>query len=125
MVTLTLPWPPSVNHYWRKTRSHVYVSPEGVAFRQQTYLLALNDRNRFDSKERLIVSIDAYPPDKRRRDLDNILKCLLDSLQFAAVYDDDSQIDKLSITRMPEKLGQVIITVSSYQGISSSSKGVP
>ena len=40
-------------------------------------------------------------PDKRRRDLDNLLKATLDSLTHAGVWSDDSQIDALSIRRFP------------------------
>ena len=39
--------------------------------------------------------MDAFPPDRRRRDLDNLQKPLLDALQHAGVYEDDSQIDLL------------------------------
>jgi crossover junction endodeoxyribonuclease RusA len=42
--------------------------------------------------------MDAFPPDRRRRDLDNIQKPVLDALQHAGVYEDDSQIDLL-VTR--------------------------
>ena len=48
---------------------------------------------------RLGVHMKAFPPDKRRRDLDNLNKVVLDSLQKAGLYDDDSQIDYLSIER--------------------------
>ncbi len=43
--------------------------------------------------------MDVYPPDRRRRDLDNVLKALLDSLAHAKVYEDDSQIDVLVVDR--------------------------
>ncbi|NBW23084.1 MAG: RusA family crossover junction endodeoxyribonuclease, partial [Caulobacteraceae bacterium] len=42
---------------------------------------------------------EAFPPDKRKRDLDNVLKSLLDALTHANVWDDDSQIDDLRIYR--------------------------
>ncbi len=48
---------------------------------------------------RLGMLIEAYPPDKRSRDLDNILKSLLDSLTKAGVWADDSQIDDLRVVR--------------------------
>lgn len=45
------------------------------------------------------VRVVAYPPDRRRRDLDNILKATLDALQYAGVFEDDSQVDALAILR--------------------------
>jgi crossover junction endodeoxyribonuclease RusA len=47
----------------------------------------------------LRVEIEAWPPDKRKRDLDNILKSLLDALTYAGIWEDDSQIDDLRIYR--------------------------
>jgi len=43
--------------------------------------------------------MDAFPPDRRRRDLDNIAKPVLDALEHAGVYLDDSQIDLLLTQR--------------------------
>mgnify|MGYP003140348797 FL=1 len=50
---------------------------------------------------RVEVDIQAYPPDRRKRDLDNIQKILLDSLQAAGIYKDDCQVDKITISRGP------------------------
>mgnify|MGYP003637015063 FL=1 len=38
-------------------------------------------------------------PDKRRRDLDNLLKPLLDVMDECGVYEDDSQISDLRILK--------------------------
>ena len=65
----------------------------------------------FKPEDRLIVTIEAYPPDKRKRDLDNILKSLLDALQHAGMYPDDSQIDVLSIARKTTFKGIVRVTI--------------
>jgi crossover junction endodeoxyribonuclease RusA len=43
--------------------------------------------------------MDAFPPDRRRRDLDNLLKPTLDALQHGGVYEDDSQVDLLVVRR--------------------------
>jgi len=48
---------------------------------------------------RLEVRIELFPPDNRRRDIDNYTKCVLDSLTKSGVWEDDSQIDKLTIIR--------------------------
>lgn len=45
------------------------------------------------------VTILAYPPDQHRRDLDNLCKVLLDSLQWAGAYQDDCQVDRITIQR--------------------------
>ena len=62
---------------------------------------------------RLKIVINCYPPDNRKRDIDNLLKSLLDALQSAGVYVDDSQIDCLIIKRMhTQKFGQVNVVIS-------------
>jgi crossover junction endodeoxyribonuclease RusA len=53
----------------------------------------------FSPTARLRISIFAYPPDKRRRDLDNLLKAPLDAITFAKLWDDDSQLDAISVER--------------------------
>jgi Holliday junction resolvase RusA-like endonuclease len=51
------------------------------------------------------VLIYLYPKDKRKIDLDNRLKACLDAMQDAGVYDDDEQIDYLTIQRAAIKSG--------------------
>ena len=97
-VLLTLPWPPSVNNYWLKTRTHVYISAKGRAYRERVIEEVAN-LGRFSGDVRLRVAITAFPPDRRRRDIDNLLKCTLDSLEHARVFTDDSQVDELYIER--------------------------
>jgi len=45
----------------------------------------------------LAVDVEIHPPDRRRRDIDNVLKALLDALQHGGAYHDDNQIVGLSI----------------------------
>ena len=52
---------------------------------------------------RCSVAITCYPPDRRRRDLDNILKSALDSLVHARAIVDDSLIDELHVIRADSK----------------------
>lgn len=112
MPTFDLPWPPSVNTYWRKWKNRMVISGEGRAFRASTLELMYFQCVIKELTGRLAVTIDAYPPDKRVRDLDNILKSLLDAMQHAGLYKDDSQIDRLTIERREiEKPGKVRVNV--------------
>ncbi len=108
---VTLPWPPSINHYYLRMRSGIIISKKGISYRDLTFFTCRSIDESFINNERLSMLIYAYPPDKRRRDLDNPLKCLLDSLQKAKVYKDDAQIDELHIVRMPDILGKVIVYI--------------
>jgi len=98
MIRLELPWPPSVNHYYRRVGNATLISKEGRRYRKRVasdVLLARSPR----VEGRLSVRIVASPPDQRRRDLDNLQKALLDALQHAGVYCDDSQIDRITVER--------------------------
>jgi crossover junction endodeoxyribonuclease RusA len=98
-IILDLPFPNSTNTHWRHARGRHYVSPQGVAFRN----LVKTEVERCSLKApdgRLELSVMLYPPDKRRRDLDNFgTKSLLDALTFSGLIEDDSLIDRLLIER--------------------------
>lgn len=98
MIELELPYPPSVNHYWRRVGARTLISREGRAFRQSVCsIVAANGISPMDGP--LSVEVDVYPPDRRRRDLDNIQKALLDALAHGGAYHDDSQIARLIVER--------------------------
>lgn len=94
---IVLPWPPSLNRYWRTFRGRMLISADGRTYRQEAVAAALAGHRFGAAKVR--VSIDAWVPDNRRRDVDNLLKAPLDALCHAGIYDDDSQIWELSIRR--------------------------
>jgi len=98
MIKLKLPYPPSVNHYWGQLGSRKYLGKKGKEFRENVFIAAYNAREGV-LNGRLHMEVYLYPPDKRKRDVDNVLKPLLDALEHAGVYENDSQIDKLCITR--------------------------
>ena len=96
----TLPYPPSVNHYWRRVGRRVLISREGRTFRRNVCaLLGGGGTRKPPAGGRIALAMDAFPPDRRRRDLDNIAKPVLDALEHAGVYLDDSQIDLLLTQR--------------------------
>ena len=115
-LTLTLPWPPSVNHYktigaLTKTKSgKLYQkrvnSRETIGYYYQVFmhvkqLMPLEwAKIPDDGTKAFFVGIDLYPPNKRRYDIDNRLKVLLDSLVHANVIKDDHQIHRLFVQKM-------------------------
>jgi len=119
IATYQLPFPPSANHYWRKWRNRMVISRAGREYRRAICgLLAPGGGNGIRKPPlggRIALAMDAFPPDRRRRDLDNLLKCTQDSLAHAGVYGDDSQIDLLVVARRePVKGGNVAIRIDEF-----------
>lgn len=114
MIELELPWPPSVNHYKKIGRTvmtksgKMYQSrinsPETKLFYYEVWLKikSWNAINRKNLPLRSTISMETYlyPPDKRKRDIDNPIKALLDSLVKAGLIYDDSLVSRLLIERM-------------------------
>ena len=100
-LILTLPWPPTVNTYYRNVNGKTLISEKGRQYRAAVADQVLIQRGAKLLAGRLAVSITAHVPDKRRRDLDNLFKGTLDALTHAGVWLDDEQIDSLSIERGP------------------------
>lgn len=123
MVEMSLPWPPSVNSYWRHpTRGALagrhLISAEGRGYRQVVAQLKPLEGNLFPLHGRLAIEVQAFPPDRRARDLDNILKSLLDSLTHAGLIEDDSQFDAIAISRRPSaKPGRVDIRIFQLENL--------
>lgn len=115
MIDLTLPWPPTANTYWRRNGGTYFISAKGIAYRNLTAIKCASLSGAFPKEKRLVVVIHAYPPDRRRRDIDNICKCLLDSLQKAGVYHDDCQIDELIIRRFKELRNEVHVMIGEIE----------
>jgi crossover junction endodeoxyribonuclease RusA len=115
-ATITLPWPPTVNSYWRSVGKAVLISRQGREYRQTVMRLALVQRFPRLKDARIRMEIEARPPDRRQRDLDNLLKSVNDSLEAAHVFDNDGQIDDLRIWRGPVvKDGELHIVVTALQ----------
>lgn len=92
-LRFVLPFPPSVNRYYRHVGPRTLLSREGRRYRKRVVAL-LAGWVRQPLSSHLEVELDLYPPDRRRRDWDNFQKGIWDSLQHAGVYRDDSQVKR-------------------------------
>lgn len=62
---------------------------------------------------KLRLELYLYPPDAKKRDIDNVCKAILDALQYAEVYDDDYKVWQLYVERKEvRKYGEVEIRLS-------------
>lgn len=94
---LTIPFPPSVNRLWRQFKGRTIVSKVGREYRKSVAFACLDSQWPEIPEADVSVVIRAFMPDARRRDLDNLLKASLDGLTLAGIWQDDSQIKKLTI----------------------------
>ena len=103
-LTLELPWPPTANHLHTVARGRKIKSATGRAYDNEVAWRITTDRRanpeawRPTRTDRLAVTLDAYAPDNRRRDLDNLSKAINDAVAAALGFD-DSQIDVLTLRR--------------------------
>lgn len=110
-VTIELPWPPSINHYYRRVGTRTLISRAGREFRRRVARI-LATRRLSPALGRLAVTVEAYPPDRRKRDADNLLKSLLDALQHGGAFPDDSRIVWLLMYRAEVmRGGRVIVRI--------------
>jgi crossover junction endodeoxyribonuclease RusA len=64
------------------------------------------------------VRIVVHPPDRRRRDLDNVLKAILDSLEKSDVIEDDRQVRRLLVEfGQTVKGGKVVVEIERLPGV--------
>ena len=101
MITLILPYPPTVNHMYRRARGHLALTPEALAFRHAVRMIAMV-QGVTPILGPVAVFLDVYRP-RRRGDLDNLLKATLDALQNGVAYRDDDQVEQITAVRYDDK----------------------
>ena len=109
---LVLPFPPSVNTYWRNFRGRMVLSEKGRAYKQAIAEYVSENNVPKYGEQKLKITMILQPRDKRKIDIDNRIKCVLDSLQDAGVFDDDFHVDELHVMRGEQvKGGKLLLTI--------------
>lgn len=98
-IEFVLPYPPTANTYWRRHGNTYFISEAGKRYCRDVALVVSQQRLKLSLSEKLAIRIIVEPPDKRRRDLDNLLKAPLDALTHAGLLIDDEQFDGINIVR--------------------------
>ena len=111
MIRLVLPWPISINAYWKSRILErcsappivsTYVTAAGVKFQKQVIAAVIEQLGQHSPLHgRLNVSMRFYQPTARKCDISNYVKTTEDALTKAGVWIDDEQIDEEHIYRMP------------------------
>lgn len=120
-LELTLPWPPSVNTYWRHANGKVLLSKAGRTYQSNAMAAiydACNGRVETIETEPLAVVIELYNPcGVHAWDVDNRVKPVLDALEKSGVVKNDSQfrgvllIDK-GVDVLGTRSGRAIVTIA-------------
>lgn len=98
---ITIPFPPSVNTYYRRSQYSTYMSKKGREFSKDVATLLKDkmlDQELISS--RLSVTLELSAPNRRKYDIDNRIKAALDALQKGGLFVDDEQIDRLVTSRL-------------------------
>ena len=97
--SLTLPFPPSTNNLFLSIGRKRISSPKARAYALAVRQAVLAAGVPHIASEGVRVVIAAWMPNKRARDLDNLLKAPLDGLVKAGVLTDDSIVCDIRIYR--------------------------
>lgn len=135
-IKITLPYPPSVNHYWqhkavrsRQTRRWQvikFLSSRAKSFRTEVEARVYEQLGippKLDGRLAVIVNQHYGPRDEKHehngpaQDIDNCLKSLFDALEHARVYRNDSQIDELLVVKKRRAaIGRVEVIIKTIGG---------
>lgn len=116
-MQLILPFPPSMNGYWRSPGKGAKISERGRIYRSNAIGAVYEQLRRRPQplQQDVQVTVILYPPDRAKRDLDNFLKAMFDSLTHAGVWEDDSQIKRIDLRwGAVTKGGKAEINISTF-----------
>jgi Holliday junction resolvase RusA-like endonuclease len=115
-IVLELPLPPSANHrYIRRRDGRVALTPEARSYDVVVYAALGPRRPQVPRGVPVSLRIDLAVDHRRRRDLDNVLKQLLDSLGRCLGFDDADVVRIVAEKRVDPADEPRLIVVVSWQ----------
>lgn len=118
MIRYELPYPPSVNGLF-------FNAPKGrrktIAYRNWLDAAGwqIVEQGRHSVHGYVSVSVALVKPDKRKRDLDNLMKPVLDLLVEMGVIDDDSLVKRISVQWADSGPGCAVIIQQAEQELAA------
>lgn len=114
-MNLVIPYPTTTgNHVWKHTtKGKHYITAKGRDYFADVKMAVMQQGGHIACDQPIVVQCLLYPPDKRRRDMDNAWKVIGDALTKANVWVDDALIRRLLIEWMdPVKGGKVVVSIA-------------
>lgn len=110
-MIIKIPYPPTINSYWGFKGNRRFLTAKARQFKEDVAKAVLGFPNLGGS--RLSIKITLHAPDRRVRDIDNVLKPTLDALVQAGLFKDDGQVDRLLVIRGDvEKNGCAVLDIA-------------
>ena len=99
-VKLTLPFPPTLNHNVGRNGARYYKNDDYRRFQRHVGWLWLKAKPpKWNPSARYAVAIELIYDSKRRYDVDNRVKPILDTFTKVGVWRDDVQVDMIAVFR--------------------------
>lgn len=115
-IEIVLPLPPSVNALWRVAKNgRVYATAKYKVWKEAAVWEAAAQASGQKITGSYRLTLQVVAPDKRRQDLDNLLKATSDMLQSAGLIENDHLCRSLSASWQAEG-PQCLIIIESMEG---------
>jgi crossover junction endodeoxyribonuclease RusA len=124
MQILRLPFPPSANNLFINVKRGGRIkSPEYRAWITEAgHLLNLQKPKPITGRAKVLIT--AVRPDKRKRDIANLEKPILDLLVTHKILEDDSLVESLTLEWVSDNLSGVSITITPLDIATEATRGI-